>query len=729
MNTNINYAINELRNFEEINENYTGICMLKDCVLVQKATPKMYTYMIYNYMTGEKALVARRKNTISNDDLESLMEKVKDKQYDFYDKTHPVAGVKLIEYIFKDVFASYGFSVRKKQVALSVSMYKNMINKGIELSDVAVGFGKTHAYLVAGIVYRRLHSQVQPVVISTSSKKLQSAIVNEYLPEISKMLLEHGIIEKPLNAVIRKGMDNYLCQYRLSYYLKTLDENKKNKDELYALRALEDKRLTELDGLDIREYDKKRISVISALCEKCKSRNICSYKKMMLKSYSNSYDFQVCNHNYYLADAKSGKNKFIPKHSAVIFDEAHKLEDAASSIYGDEICKNTILKLLNRLKPSEKATTKNIDHIDNINKAVKIVNNLFDGLEQKDIRNQEYAVSLSQNNLNDIETLHKLLKNILARVSKDRIVLVLMLYKLIRAFENIRGPNVICWIEATSKLILKYSFSDIGKILSKDIFEKNISYSMTSGTISINGDFKHFKRQVGLKGMSKEITEVHIESDFDYYNNSLIYKPDDKIIPLPHDENYTEYMSGKILNLIDASNGHAMVLFTSYKQMNKVYHSLKGRINHPIFKASRNASLAIKNFRQSENGVLFGCGSLWEGVDFKGDLLSHLIIVKLPFLIPDPITEHKRKALGEARFKIEVLIPQMLIKLRQGHGRAIRCESDTAVISILDARAFTRYKDSVISSLPNTPVVNDMEKIKQFILEKKDKSYLEKAVA
>ena len=450
---------------------------------------------------------------------------------------------------------------------------------------------------------------------------------------------------------------------------------------------------------------------------------------MMLKSYSNSYDFQVCNHNYYLADAKSGKNKFIPKHSAVIFDEAHKLEDAASSIYGDEICKNTILKLLNRLKPSEKATTKNIDHIDNINKAVKIVNNLFDGLELKDIKNQEYAVSLSQNDLNDIETLHKLLKNILARVSKDRIVLVMMLYKLIRAFENIRGPNVICWIEATSKLILKYSFSDIGKILSKDIFEKNISYCMTSGTISINGDFKHFKRQVGLKGKSKEITEVHIESDFDYYNNSLIYKPDDKIIPLPHDENYTEYMSGKILNLIDASNGHAMVLFTSYKQMNKVYHSLKGRINHPIFKASRNASLAIKNFRQSENGVLFGCGSLWEGVDFKGDLLSHLIIVKLPFLIPDPITEHKRKALGEARFKIEVLIPQMLIKLRQGHGRAIRCESDTAVISILDARAFTRYRQSVIASLPRAPVVMDIDKIKEFLLQRKDSRYFEEAIA
>jgi len=163
--------------------------------------------MLFNYITGEKALVTRRKSILTSSDIDVLVDKIKDTQYEFYDKSYPRDAVKLIEYIFKDVFSSYGFSVRKKQVALSVSMYKNMLSQGIELSDVAVGFGKTHAYLVAGIVYRLVNVSHQPVVISTSSKKLQAAIKIEYLPEISNMLLEHGVIEKPFNAVIRKGMD------------------------------------------------------------------------------------------------------------------------------------------------------------------------------------------------------------------------------------------------------------------------------------------------------------------------------------------------------------------------------------------------------------------------------------------------------------------------------------------------------------------------------------------
>jgi len=699
---------------------------MKDCVLLQKATPKMYAYVIYNYKTGEKALVTRRKSIITNSDIEVLIDKIKDTQYEFYDKSYPKDAVKLIEYIFKDVFTSYGFSARKKQIALSISMYKNMLSQGIELSDVAVGFGKTHAYLVAGIVYRLINFSHQPVVISTSSKKLQSAIKVEYLPEISNMLLEHGIIEKPFTAIIRKGMDNYLCQLRLKYYLNSLDQNKKNKDEFNALKSLDDKPVLDLDGLDIREYDKKRISVISALCSKCKARDICAYKEMKIEAYSNMYDFQVCNHNYYLADAKSGKNKFIPKHSAVIFDEAHKLEDAASSIYGDEICRNTIIRLLNRIRPNDKVASKNKVHIDNVNKAIQIVNRLFDSFEQKHINAKEYRVGLSSMNLNDIDTLQSLLKSILVRVPKDRIALVLLTNKFIKALENIRAPNVICWLDVESKPILKYSLSDIGKVLRHDLFDKDISFCMTSGTISIGGDFGYFKRQVGLNGTEKEIREMYIESDFDYYNNSLIYQPYDANIPLPHDDNYTEYISKKVLDLINASSGHALVLFTSYKQMNKVYHNLIGEIDYPIFKTRKNDSTAAKRFIKSKNGVLFGCGSLWEGVDFKGDLLSHLIIVKLPFLIPDPINEYKRKAFGEIGFRKNILIPQMLIKLRQGHGRAIRCESDTAVISILDARANTRYKDFVISSLPNTPVVSDVSKIKEFILEKKDRSYFQK---
>ena len=149
-------------------------------------------------------------------------------------------------------------------------------------------------------------------------------------------------------------------------------------------------------------------------------------------------------------------------------------------------------------------------------------------------------------------------------------------------------------------------------------------------------------------------------------------------------------------------------------------------IDYPLFKTSKKDDRTTDRFRNSDNGVLLGCGLFWEGMDFKGDLLSHLIIVKLPFLIPDPISEYQKNSIGDRSFRKEVLIPQMLIKLKQGHGRAIRCETDTAVISILDSRADRHYRKDVYGALPQTKVTSNIRDVKQFFLEKKDASYFER---
>jgi ATP-dependent DNA helicase DinG len=216
-----------------------------------------------------------------------------------------------------------------------------------------------------------------------------------------------------------------------------------------------------------------------------------------------------------------------------------------------------------------------------------------------------------------------------------------------------------------------------------------------------------------------------LESPFDYRNNSLLYITNDLPFPNAKNDQYIKALSLKIEELINKSHGHAVVLFTSYQVLGKVFDYIKERDFPFLVKnVSRNNNRSINAFRKNKNSVLFATGSFWEGMDFKGDLLSHLIIVKLPFLRPDPITEHLAEGYKNFElFREQVLMPRMLIKLKQGHGRAIRSESDTAVISILDIRANGLYKNQVIHALPKCTVTNKTEDIKKFILEKKLPEY------
>lgn len=202
-------------------------------------------------------------------------------------------------------------------------------------------------------------------------------------------------------------------------------------------------------------------------------------------------------------------------------------------------------------------------------------------------------------------------------------------------------------------------------------------------------------------------------------------------MPYPDVDNprYIEAISNEVSALIRASNGHALVLFASYKPLRLIYKAIENHITDiPLIAMMRGKSNAINEFKKSRNGVLFATGSMWEGVNIPVDTLSHLIIVKLPFPIPDPISEYeKTKYLDMSDYLDEVLIPQMLIKLKQGAGRLIRNETDTGIISIFDSRAGAdgRYHEAVLATLPKCSITSDIQEIKQFLKLMKDKTYFE----
>ena len=171
---------------------------------------------------------------------------------------------------------------------------------------------------------------------------------------------------------------------------------------------------------------------------------------------------------------------------------------------------------------------------------------------------------------------------------------------------------------------------------------------------------------------------------------------------------------------------HALVLFTAYRQMAEVRALTDGQWTYPTYQAWRNGGKIIQKFKQSGNGVLFAAGSCWEGIDFPGDMVSLLIIAKLPFPIPDPVSDYERQQYPNLRDYISAeVIPEMQKKLRQGFGRAIRTEQDSCVVAILDERAGIggRYHDAALAALPTCPITEKIEDVQQFIREQKHPDY------
>ena len=256
------------------------------------------------------------------------------------------------------------------------------------------------------------------------------------------------------------------------------------------------------------------------------------------------------------------------------------------------------------------------------------------------------------------------------------------------------------------------------------------SYILTSGTISVNGNFDLLKNKTGIELISKRrIRETSKKSMFDYKSNALIYIPEHIPFPNLQDGKYIKAVTNEIRKLIKGTHGHTLILFTSYWLMDRVFYEVSQNVyDYPLFVMGRGRIDALNNFKISGNGVLFASDTAGEGIDIAGDTLSNLIIVKLPFAVPDPIAEYEQSVMGGLKAYLDKIItPNMIIKLKQYAGRLIRSETDTGIVAILDSRVNSRgkYRNIVLSSLFDAPVTNRIADVEEFILAKKDERYFE----
>ncbi len=746
-------------------------------------------YKIYNLITKKLSydieITGPRKKITEEDIIEFSKEKMHELDTYFDPNTKSIVKYpaknynKNLNYIFENILTKSGFRIRKNQIALSSIMFNSTMQGNIGLCEAEVGTGKTHAFLVALLMYQKLNSientfrssidndrdclsenQRKPFIISTSSIALQNAILKDYIPQISKLLTTYEydqlfrqkLIDCQLSPVIRKGKEHYICDKKLIEINDKTTENRKLLNRLISLDYYE----IDLDNLtEITESFKKKINVPNGCNNSCELSKQCRFKKLGENLKLKSNQIQICNHNYFLADIKNRKQKFpslLPSYSAIVIDEAHKLEEVARQMYGCEITKKEVNNLVD---VALRVLSKNID-IENLNiigeEVIEINESFFDQLTNKIIiqkkNDDESEIARFKTRITkDMFDKMKSIKENLEKINKEVEIMNTMgnLKKdnTQELFNNVRGTiekfkmyinnpeNILYWLEEEkTRKIYKLCCipKDLQTQLCNDIFQNKIPILLTSGTLSVDGDFTFLKHKLGINKIeNRKINEISLSSPFNYENNCVIYVKDNILYPDYKNPNYINLISKEIEELIKATDGRTMVLFTSYKVLDLVYQKLVSiRKDYDFLKSTRGDINIIDKFKRSYKSVLFATGSCWEGIDIPGDSLTSLIIVKLPFPVPDPILDYK-KTLFESNkeFFNQVLYPEMILKLKQGFGRLIRKETDTGVVSILDSRINKGMdlRDKVIACLPKCRVVNNIDDVKEFIKKNKSDDY------
>jgi ATP-dependent DNA helicase DinG len=277
------------------------------------------------------------------------------------------------------------------------------------------------------------------------------------------------------------------------------------------------------------------------------------------------------------------------------------------------------------------------------------------------------------------------------------------------------NSNGLDWYEKGKRgVTFHISPLDISGNMRELLYQKVKRIVFTSATISTNGTFDYIRSRLGIP---EAALEGIYPSHFDLKNQTLMYIPKD--LPSPNSGDFSTRIGDRIINILKMTSGRALVLFTSYINLNIVHGKIKEAIPYRVYKQGEAPrTVLLEKFRNDTHSVLMATGSFWQGIDVPGETLSCLIIDKLPFDSPgEPLVAARIDAIkgkGGNPF-MEYQLPNAIISLKQGLGRLIRKSSDRGILTILDTRIIkSRYGRFFIRSLPEIRVSHELEDIGRF---------------
>lgn len=520
--------------------------------------------------------------------------------------------------------------------------------------------------------------------------------------------------------------EHFVCDERLEHRIVAIEEKNKNALQKEALLSL--KEHYDMDEVsNLSGFDRRMVSVPKFCSGDCPKRGSCRYQQYLERSRDHEMFIQICNHNYLLADGYHRLQDYRPllkDYRALIVDEAHKLPDAAKQMFGKSLCYDDIREICFYLGNEYQGP-----EIRKLSGTIRMVLDIIGenhrtryGIKEEFHMTEECAMYLYEG----IQTMNKIIEKLEKKIPKwirnkleeTKSVLECFFHQDKKYVLHLKQDH-------DHRIILCASSRRIPQYLDQMLWSRGMGAILTSGTLKTGQGFSHIRKMTGLQRV-RRVREYVADSPFEYQKNCLLYLPKNLKTCRRESQEEAEMIAGHIHSLICSTYGHTLVLFTSYHLMGNVYQMLRDEIPFPMIEVWRHSPEEITRFKQMDNAVLFAAGSCWEGVDFPGDMVSSLIIVKLPFAVPDPISEAQKKEYASLKDYIQaVIVPDMQKKLRQGFGRALRTETDTCVVSILDERAGEggRYHEEVMCALPSCKMAKDIKDVQHFIRNRKGVEY------
>jgi len=630
-----------------------------------------------------------------------------------------------------------GFRHRPEQAEFAQAVMEAIQSKGALIAEAGTGTGKTFAYLVPALL------SGGRVIVSTGTKTLQDQLYHRDLPHVREAL------SATVDVALLKGRANYVCLHHLEE--ASAQGTFGSREEALELQKIRRFAATTMSGdrsdcADVAESSPAWARATSTR-ENCLGSACRHYQEcfvMKARKRAAEADLIVVNHHLFFADVvlrDEGLADLLPSAETVIFDEAHHLPDVARLFFGQSLSTTQLLELARDTRLAEAQHAKESTQLGEAAAALeKAARDLrlslgaspgriaFNALRSREAFDAALGdvvgqLAVLRERLAAQEERAEELRN--CRIRADECIARVAEWNgpderpREDAYGEDAGAGIVRWIEAYPQSAVLYATPlDVGRIFQGQVKGEPRAWIFTSATLSVNGDFTHYQAEMGLA----EAKTHSWPSPFDYQRQALLYVPEG--LPDPNTEGYVEAVIDAAWPVVRSSGGHAFLLFTSLRSMDRGHDLVAARLAREglewplMLQGTAAKSELLERFRRSPNAILVGSQSFWEGVDVKGEQLSVVVIDRLPFNPPDdPVLAAtiERINRGGGNAFMDYQVPRAVISLKQGAGRLIRDEADRGALVICDPRLVEKsYGRRIWQALPPFRRTRKLEEVEAF---------------